>query len=79
MQQTFDRYWFGYAQWVAQWTNMLLAPPPPHVLKLLGSAGAIAPLASAFANGFDDPRTFFPWFTDPVEADRFIDTCAAVA
>ena len=79
MQQTFDRYWYGYAQWVAQWTNMLLAPPPPHVLKLLGSAGAISPLASAIANGFDDPRTFFPWFADPAEADRYIETCAAVA
>ncbi|MGJ3699489.1 styrene monooxygenase/indole monooxygenase family protein [Variovorax sp. AFSI2.2] len=79
MQQTFDRYWFGYAQWVMQWTNMLLAPPPPHVLKLLGSAGAMPPLASAFANGFDDPRTFFPWFADPAEADRYIETCAAVA
>ena len=79
MQQTFDRYWFGYAQWVTQWTNMLLAPPPPHVLKLLGSAGAMPPLASAFANGFDDPRTFFPWFAEPAEADRYIETCAAVA
>jgi hypothetical protein len=79
MQQTFDRYWFGYAQWVSQWTNMLLAPPPPHVLKLLGSAGAIPPLASAIANGFDDPRTFFPWFADPAEAERHIATCAAVA
>ena len=79
MQQTFDRYWFGYAQWVTQWTNMLLAPPPPHVLTLLGSAGAIPPLASAFANGFDDPRTFFPWFADPAEAQRYIETCAAAA
>jgi hypothetical protein len=79
MQQTFDRYWFGYAQWVTQWTNMLLAPPPPHVLKLLGTAGAMPPLASAFANGFDDPRTFFPWFADPAEADRYIETCATVA
>ncbi|MDP9919556.1 hypothetical protein J2W24_005230 [Variovorax boronicumulans] len=79
MQQTFDRYWFGYAQWVTRWTNMLLAPPPPHVLKLLGSAGAVAPMASAIANGFDDPRTFFPWFADPQEADRYLDTCAAAA
>ncbi|HEY2256050.1 MAG TPA: styrene monooxygenase/indole monooxygenase family protein [Variovorax sp.] len=77
MQHSFDRYWFGYGQWVTQWTNMLLAPPPPHVLKLLGSAGAMPPLASAIANGFDDPRTFFPWFADPVEADRFIETWAA--
>ena len=79
MQQTFDRYWFGYAQWVTQWTGMLLTPPPPHVLQLLGQAGAMAPLASAIANGFDDPRTFFPWFADPVEAERFAATCAAVA
>jgi flavin-dependent dehydrogenase len=79
MQQTFDRYWFGYAQWVTQWTNMLLAPPPPHVLKLLASAGTLAPLASAFANGFDDPRTFFPWFADAGEADHYIASCAAIA
>ncbi|MDR0226174.1 MAG: FAD-binding oxidoreductase [Burkholderiaceae bacterium] len=79
MQQTFDRYWFGYAQWVTQWTNMLLAPPPPHVLQLLASAGSVPPLASAFANGFDDPRTFFPWFTDPDEARHYIESCAAVA
>ena len=79
MQQTFDRYWFGYAQWVTQWTGMLLTPPPPHVLQLLGQAGAVPPLASAIANGFDDPRTFFPWFADPVEAERFAETCVAVA
>ena len=79
MQDTFDRYWFGNCQWVTQWTNMLLTPPPPHVLKLLGSAGAMPPVASAIANGFDDPRTFFPWFADPVEADRFLETWAAAA
>ncbi len=27
MRQTFERYWRGYAQWVVQWTNSLLAPP----------------------------------------------------
>jgi hypothetical protein len=79
MQQTFDRYWFGYSQWVTQWTNMLLMPPPDHVLKLLGTAGAVPPLASAIANGFDDPRTFFPWFADPVEADRYIETSVEAA
>ena len=79
MQATYDRYWFGNCQWVTQWTNMLLMPPPPHVLKLLGSAGAMPPVASAIVNGFDDPRTFFPWFADPVEADRFLETWAAAA
>jgi hypothetical protein len=58
---------------------MLLMPPPDHVLKLLGTAGAVPPLASAIANGFDDPRTFFPWFADPVEADRYIETSVEAA
>ncbi|MDM0117379.1 FAD-binding oxidoreductase [Variovorax sp. J22R133] len=79
MQHTFDRYWYGYSQWVTQWTNMLLMPPPPHVLNLLGAAGAMPPLATAIVNGFDDPRTFFPWFADPAESERFIGQWAAAA
>ncbi len=71
MQQTFDRYWDGYARWVTEWTNMLLKPPP-HALRLLDCAGKITGVASAFVNGFDDPRTLFPWFMDPVEADSFV-------
>jgi flavin reductase (DIM6/NTAB) family NADH-FMN oxidoreductase RutF len=71
MQQTFDRYWSGYAQWAVEWTNMLLKPPP-HVLKLLDCAGKITAVAGAFANGFDDPRTLFPWFADPGEAEKFV-------
>jgi flavin reductase (DIM6/NTAB) family NADH-FMN oxidoreductase RutF len=71
MQQTFDRYWTGYAQWVTEWTNLLLKPPA-HVLRLLACAGKNPAIASAFVNGFDDPRTLFPWFTEPAEADKFI-------
>jgi flavin reductase (DIM6/NTAB) family NADH-FMN oxidoreductase RutF len=71
MQQTFDRYWTGYAKWVTEWTNLLLKPPA-HVLRLLDCAGKNPTIASAFANGFDDPRTLFPWFMDPTEADKFI-------
>ena len=71
MQQTFDRYWSGYAKWVTEWTNLLLKPPA-HVLRLLDCAGKNPTIASAFVNGFDDPRTLFPWFMDPTEADKFI-------
>jgi len=71
MQQTFNRYW-DYAQWATGFTNGFLMPPPPHVIKILGAAQASARIGRAFANGFNDPRTFFPWFADPVEADRFI-------
>ena len=71
MQQTFDRYWTGYAKWVTEWTNLLLKPPA-HVLRLLDCAGKNPAIASAFVNGFDDPRTLFPWFIDSAEADKFI-------
>ncbi|MCC8393616.1 FAD-binding oxidoreductase [Paraburkholderia sp. MMS20-SJTR3] len=70
MQQTFERYW-SYAQAVVMWTNSLLTPPPPHILELLGAAGQFPSLASLIANGFDDPRTFSPWWFDPA-------ACAAV-
>jgi flavin reductase (DIM6/NTAB) family NADH-FMN oxidoreductase RutF len=72
MQQTFDRYWTGYAKWVTEWTNLLLKPPA-HVLRLLDYAGKNPALAGAFVNGFDDPRTLFPWFMEPAAADHFIE------
>jgi hypothetical protein len=76
MQATFDAYW-AYAQYVTGWTNALLQPPPPHVLKLMGSAQAYPALASRIANGFDNPLDFFPWFAVPEEADRYLQRLAA--
>ena len=74
MQQAFDRYWRGYAQWVVSWTNALLAPPRPHVLTLLEAAQDLPGLAATVANGFDDPRTFYPWWFDAGEAERLVAT-----
>jgi hypothetical protein len=54
------------------WTNTLLCPPPPHILNLLGAAGQCPPLASAIANGFNNPPDFFPWWTDPAACEQFI-------
>ena len=73
MQQTFDRYWRGYAQWVVAWTNSLLVPPQPHVVDLLGAAAELPGLAAEIANGFDDPRTLFPWWFDAREAERLVE------
>jgi flavin reductase (DIM6/NTAB) family NADH-FMN oxidoreductase RutF/2-polyprenyl-6-methoxyphenol hydroxylase-like FAD-dependent oxidoreductase len=77
MRQTFERYWRGYAQWVVQWTNSFLMRPAPHVTRLLSSAAAVPALASTIANGFDDPRTFYPWWFDADEADRFLGVTTA--
>ena len=71
MRQVFERYWTGYAQWVVNWTNLLLKPPA-HLLKLLDCAGRIKTVGAAVVNGFDDPRNLFPWFMDAGEAERFI-------
>lgn len=71
MQGTFDAYW-DYAQWVVNWTNMMLQPPPPFVLEIMGTAGVEPRLAHRMANGFDDPRDFFPWFADPAAASAYL-------
>ncbi|HEY2462396.1 MAG TPA: styrene monooxygenase/indole monooxygenase family protein [Candidatus Acidoferrum sp.] len=71
MDETFDRYWTGYARWVAEWTNLLLNPPP-HVLKILESAAKLPDVASAIVNAFDDPRSLFPWFMQASEAEVYL-------
>lgn len=76
MQQTFERYWRGHAQWVVKWTNSLLVRPASHVRRLLAAAEHTPAVAGTIANGFDDPRTFYPWWFDADEADRFLGVTA---
>ena len=56
---------------------MLLLPPPPFILDIMGNAQALPKLAHRMANGFDDPRDFFPWFADPTAAANYIDELKA--
>jgi hypothetical protein len=69
MNETFARYW-DYAQWPTRWTNLLLQPPPPHLIGLLAAAGESPALASDIAYGFNDPSTLFPWWEDPLAAEE---------
>ncbi|MBB1245086.1 FAD-binding oxidoreductase [Streptomyces durbertensis] len=71
MQGTFDRYW-QTARHVTKWTNAMLAPPPEHVLKLIGAAGELPPVRDRFANGFNNPTDFEDWFYDPEKADAYL-------
>ncbi|MEV4160346.1 styrene monooxygenase/indole monooxygenase family protein [Nonomuraea dietziae] len=71
MTAAFERYW-QVAGHATAWTNALLAPPPPHVLELLGAAGALPQVASRFVNGFDDPSDFAEWFMDPAKAHAYL-------
>ncbi|MFG2223556.1 styrene monooxygenase/indole monooxygenase family protein [Streptomyces sp. NPDC048644] len=71
MQATFDRYW-QTAQHVTKWTNAMLAPPPEHVLNVIGAAGQLQPVADRFANGFDDPSDFENFFFEPDKANAYL-------
>ncbi len=78
MHDTFEQYW-DYARWVSRWTNLLLQPPEPHVVQLLGAASQLPPLASKIANGFNNPPNYFPWWEDADEASRLIEEIGAAA
>lgn len=78
MEATFERYW-DYARHVTEWTNAMLAPPPPHVLEILGAAGQFPEVARRFANGFADPTDFQHWFMDPEKAATYLASVAAPA
>ncbi|MGW8380171.1 styrene monooxygenase/indole monooxygenase family protein [Streptomyces sp. ODS28] len=71
MRDTFERYW-ATAQHTTKWTNAMLAPPPEHVLNLIGAAGELQPVADRFANGFNDPSDFEEWFFEPEKASAYL-------
>ncbi|CAM5376321.1 styrene monooxygenase/indole monooxygenase family protein [Streptomyces tanashiensis] len=76
MQGAFDRYW-KTAQHVTKWTNAMLAPPPEHVLNLLGAAGELQPVADRFANGFNDPADFENFFFEPEKTNAYLASVSA--
>ncbi|MFE7543632.1 styrene monooxygenase/indole monooxygenase family protein [Streptomyces platensis] len=71
MRTAFERYW-ATAQHVTKWTNAMLAPPPEHILNLIGAAGQIQPVADRFANGFNDPSDFENFFYDPEKTNAYL-------
>ena len=79
MERTFETFWMFYGTYVTTWTNAMLSPPPPHVLKLLGAANVSPKIAHRFANDFDDPQDFFEWFMDPNKADAYLAEVGAAA
>ncbi|WP_077488164.1 flavin reductase [Sinomonas mesophila] len=76
MRETFDEFWRGWAQWSTGWTTSLLRPLRGFQLDLLAAAQEHPVLASSIANGFDDPRTVFPWWQDEDEARGMLEWAA---
>ncbi|MGH3624778.1 MAG: styrene monooxygenase/indole monooxygenase family protein, partial [Sciscionella sp.] len=69
-------YW-SEAQHVTVWTNAMLAPPPEHVMNILGAASVHPEVARRFVNGFADPTDFKEWFLDPTKADEYLASVAS--
>ncbi|NJQ00873.1 styrene monooxygenase/indole monooxygenase family protein [Streptomyces zingiberis] len=78
MRSTFDRYW-ETARHVTKWTNAMLAPPPEHVLNLIGAAGQFPPIADRFVNAFDNPADLENFFYDPARNEAYIAEVAGAA
>jgi flavin reductase (DIM6/NTAB) family NADH-FMN oxidoreductase RutF len=79
MERTFDNFWRGWAQWATEWSNSWLRPTLPHQREVLDAATRLPAVAERIAAGFDDARLFFPWWSDPAEAARFLAAQEAAA
>ncbi len=71
MTATFERYW-DYARHVTTWTNAMLAPPPEHVLGLIGAGGQFQAVADRFANAFDHPEDLENFFFEPEKTQAYL-------
>lgn len=71
MRATFERYW-DTARHATKWTNAMLAPPPEHIVNLLGAAGQLTPAADRFANAFDDPSDLEHFFYEPERTAAYL-------
>ncbi|MFJ9692440.1 styrene monooxygenase/indole monooxygenase family protein [Kitasatospora sp. NPDC101183] len=79
MQAAFDRFWDTAVGASTAWTNAMLAPPPPHVLRILEAGARVPAVADRFANAFDDPSDLGEWLLDPQGAEDFLAAvCARV-
>ena len=67
MTATFETA-FSRVEASTHWSNMILMPPPPHVVDLLARASGKQELADKVAQGFDEPATIVPLFADPALA-----------
>ena len=72
MQRCFEGFWISYGQHATNWTNALLMPPPPHVLKVLGTAPAVPPSAHRIVNGFNDPTDYANFFMTPDKVETYL-------
>jgi hypothetical protein len=57
----------------------MLAPPPEHVLQLIGSGVQYQAVADRFANAFDNPADFENFFFEPEKTEAYLAEVAGAA
>jgi hypothetical protein len=57
---------------VTEWTNLMLQPPPPHVLGLMGAAAQNQAIADELISNFDDPAQNWAIFGSARGASEFL-------
>ncbi|WP_328499742.1 FAD-binding oxidoreductase [Streptomyces sp. NBC_00457] len=72
MERAFETFWTQHGRATTEWTNIMLQPPPPHMLELLGAASQFPAIANRYTEAFDDPNDFLEWFTDPDKAAAYL-------
>ena len=72
MEQTFDRFWRGWARFATRWTNDWLGPRSPQQREVLAAAARLPGVAETLAAGLDDARLFETWWYDAGAARDFL-------
>lgn len=72
MEQTFDRFWRGWARFATRWTNDWLGPRSPHQREILAAAARLPGVAETLAAGLDDARLLETWWYDEEAARDFL-------
>lgn len=65
-------FWQQSGQFTTDFTNLLLSPPPPQVMELLGAASQNQRIADDFVGGFNNPPSFWPAIGSMDAAQAFI-------
>ncbi|MQA94703.1 MAG: FAD-binding oxidoreductase [Streptosporangiales bacterium] len=76
MRETFEEYW-EYAGPVTRYTNMVLGPPPEHLLRVLGAAVEHPEVAYRFVRGSAYPGEFQDWIMEAESVDAYLASVGA--
>jgi 2-polyprenyl-6-methoxyphenol hydroxylase-like FAD-dependent oxidoreductase len=73
-ETTSARLW-EHARHVVEWSNAFLAPAPPHVVALFGSAARDKRVADAFVSKFNDPVGMWSVLSSAEGVASFVADC----